>query len=240
MSLPQFNKDIPVSVDKFRPNRYGYSNPKDILDEYQIEYGFIEKDGISTDVYELHSMYTLDSGEMYYAKLFSIDHSLVHLVYFSKELQLLLKEGIRIRNNSNKDFLLFSYGDLYLCLENYIDKNNIVCYRYVIDIHLHAFYNAKTKITIENEINDLVSFFKPMGFTKSSQVSNYIRLHRLGYRYPNISGFLKLQRDGDEWEMEGAIAPRYFAEICERLGLVHSKNAEPLSYESYKERGIFD
>lgn len=90
---------------------------------------------------------------------------------------------------------------------------------------------------IEKQIEELVAFFKPMRFRKSSQLSNYIAENQLGYKYPDLSGYLELTNGDDTWEFEGAIHPKYYAEICYRLEL-YNENSDsiPERFESYRER----
>lgn len=90
---------------------------------------------------------------------------------------------------------------------------------------------------IEKQIEELVAFFKPMRFRKSSQLSNYIAENQLGYKYPDLSGYLELTNGDDTWEFEGAIHPKYYAEICYRLEL-YNENSDsiPKRFESYRER----
>ena len=95
----------------------------------------------------------------------------------------------------------------------------------------------------ELEVEQLVALFQGMGFTKSAQISRYIREHRLGLQFPNISGFLELTRDddgfADTWEFEGGIKPKFYAEVCNRLGLNNNgSRARVTGFESYLERAI--
>lgn len=242
MNPPLFNKDIPVSFDKTKPNRYGYIKLSELTD-YTIDFFVYDKKSVPQSALSLdeqNSLYILEHKEdTLIAVIRKTDHTgFTYYSYLGKELQHLLYKK---KHNSNEQSMVITDNGLYLCIENYIDYDGEICRRYVVDIDYSLFtkwYSQEAKI--EEEISTLIDFFKPKGFTHSSQVSNYIRMHRLGYQYPNISGFLKFQRDGEEWELEGAIAPRYFAEICERLELEHNKNAQPVNYESYKDRGIFD
>ena len=114
---------------------------------------------------------------------------------------------------------------------------------------LHARTKTSSKQIIgnaeEREVEELVAKFREMGFTKSAQISNYIRKHRLGFQFPNITGVLELKRgDGDcvdTWKFNGGIAPRFYREICNRLGLGNNgSNAEVSGFESYRERGTCD
>lgn len=72
----------------------------------------------------------------------------------------------------------------------------------------------------EREFDQLVQEVRPYGFTHSSQVSSYIKRHRLHNKYRHISGMVRFCRDGDEWEFPG-ISPDWYAKLCERLGLAN-------------------
>ena len=116
------------------------------------------------------------------------------------------------------------------------DKNNhhLILPNDVIEVKVNTnVYDTK----IEKQIEELVAFFKPMRFSKSSQLSNYIVKHQLGYKYPDLCGYLELSNGYDTWEFEGAIAPNYYAEICYRLELDNeNSDSIPQSFESYRER----
>ena len=71
----------------------------------------------------------------------------------------------------------------------------------------------------EREINTLVNMFRNMGFSQSSQISNYIWRHNLGNQFPHISGYLKMSNGADNWTFKGGIAPQFYREVCERLKL---------------------
>lgn len=92
---------------------------------------------------------------------------------------------------------------------------------------------------IESQLEELVAFFKPMRFSKSSQLSNYIAENKLGYKYPDLSGYLELTNGDDTWELEGAIHPEYYAEVCYRLGLDNKNSrSRPSVFKSYREMGL--
>ena len=104
-------------------------------------------------------------------------------------------------------------------------------------------YVQHLNVDEDREVEQLVALFQDMGFTRSAQISHYIREHRLGLKFPNISGFLELTRDGDgvtdTWEFEGGIKPRFYAEVCDRLGLNNNgSRARVIGFESYHERAI--
>ena len=61
--------------------------------------------------------------------------------------------------------------------------------------------------------------------------------HQLGYKYPDLCGYLELSNDYDTWEFEDAFHPKYYAEICYRLELDNeNSDSIPQSFESYRER----
>lgn len=90
----------------------------------------------------------------------------------------------------------------------------------------------------EREVDALVEMFKGFGFNRSAQVSRYIRDHKLGRQFPNIAGYLELDRDGvDRWEFEGGIKPCFYAEVCRRLELGdQGSRAHVVGFESYASR----
>ena len=106
-------------------------------------------------------------------------------------------------------------------------------------------YVQPLSVDEEHEVNQLVELFHGMGFTSSTQLSRYIRDHRLGFQFPNISGFLELTRDddgfADTWEFEGGIKPKFYAEVCSRLGLSNNRSRARVSgFESYKQRNYIN
>ena len=116
------------------------------------------------------------------------------------------------------------------------DKHDLIVPNEVIEVQI----NRKKIIydsNIEKQIEELVAFFEPMHFTKSSQLSNYIAENQLGYKYPDLSGYLELTNGDDTWEFEGAIHPKYYAEVCYRLGLENeNSDSIPQSFESFRNR----
>lgn len=63
---------------------------------------------------------------------------------------------------------------------------------------------------------------KDKGFKKVDQVNEYVIKHNLKEKYSYITGTLVFHdRDCYErtWVLEGALQPKYYAEICKRLGL---------------------
>ena len=121
-------------------------------------------------------------------------------------------------------------------LWKYKNSHHLIVPNEVIEVQI----NRKKIIydtNIEKQIEELVAFFEPMRFTKSSQLSNYIAENQLGYKYPDLSGYLELTNGDDAWEFEGAIHPKYYAEVCYRLGLDNENSGSiPQSFESFRNR----
>lgn len=118
------------------------------------------------------------------------------------------------------------------------DKNNhhLIVPNEVIEVQAHRkknIYDPK----IEKQLEELVTFFEPKKFRKSSDLSKYIVEHQLGYKYPDLSGYLELTNGDDTWEFEGAIHPKYYAEVCYRLELENENSYSiPLDFESFRNR----
>ena len=61
--------------------------------------------------------------------------------------------------------------------------------------------------------------------------------YQLGYKNPDLSGCLELTNGDDTWEFEGAIHPKYYAEVCYRLGLDNENSSSvSQSFESFRNR----
>ena len=86
----------------------------------------------------------------------------------------------------------------------------------------------------EDEFQSLVAEMTKLGFTHSSQVSNYIVTKQLGYKYKNISGILQMELDGTTWNFKGGFPPKIYARLCEELGLSNKgTRARAVSFESF-------
>lgn len=66
---------------------------------------------------------------------------------------------------------------------------------------------SNTESLGEKEFNELVKELSELGFTHSSEVSEYIVKNNLGTKYKNISGILKMKKRGDEWLFDGGFPP---------------------------------
>lgn len=86
------------------------------------------------------------------------------------------------------------------------------------------------------EFQALVEEMRPLGFTKSAQVSKYIIERQLWNKYSNISGILIMERDGDQWPFVGGFPPEIYARLCEALGLGNEgTSAKPVNFVSFSD-----
>ena len=87
----------------------------------------------------------------------------------------------------------------------------------------------------EDEFNLLVEEIRRLQFTYSKQVSSYIMSNRLGHKYKNISGVVKMEMDGTTWDFNGGFPPKIYAKLCEELGLGNQgTRARVVSFNSFK------
>ncbi len=88
----------------------------------------------------------------------------------------------------------------------------------------------------EQEFQQLVKEIRPLGFSQSSQISNYIVKNQLGFKYQNISGILEMEKDGDTWSFKGGFPPRIYARLCEELGLENKgTRSKPVTFTPFKD-----
>ncbi|WP_036486558.1 cold shock domain-containing protein [Myxosarcina sp. GI1] len=86
------------------------------------------------------------------------------------------------------------------------------------------------------ELHQLITEMRPLGFTNSKQLSNYIVRHQLGYRYPNISGIVIMEDGGEEWEFPGGFPTKIYTIICRELNLDNQRtSARVKNFESFHE-----
>ncbi|WP_123777520.1 hypothetical protein [Vibrio rhodolitus] len=80
---------------------------------------------------------------------------------------------------------------------------------------------TKHKLSIEEatEMEALLCQMRPMNFRTSKQLSNYIVQHKLGNKYPTISGIARMTNGYDEWNFDGGFPPEIYKIICRELQL---------------------
>jgi len=90
----------------------------------------------------------------------------------------------------------------------------------------------------DNEFNQLIEEMSFLGFTSSRQVSSYIMTNKLGYKYKNISGIVKMEREGNTWDFKGGFPANIYARICSNLGLSNEgSRARVVDFNSFKKLG---
>jgi hypothetical protein len=88
----------------------------------------------------------------------------------------------------------------------------------------------------EKEFEQLVVEMKVLGITESKYVSRYIMSNKLGHKYKNISGIVKMEHDGTVWDFKGGFPPEIYARLCNELGLRNQgTRARALSFKAFKD-----
>jgi cold shock CspA family protein len=88
------------------------------------------------------------------------------------------------------------------------------------------------------ELHQLLTEMRPLGFTRSKELSNYIVKHRLGYKYPNISGIVRMQEASQEWDFHGGFPTSIYRIICQELDLDNERTlARPIGFTPFKDVG---
>lgn len=69
------------------------------------------------------------------------------------------------------------------------------------------------------EFHQLLVEMRPLEFKRSNQLSHYIMRNNLGLKYKNISGILRMEHGGEEWDFHGGFSPGIYRIICQELKL---------------------
>ena len=89
------------------------------------------------------------------------------------------------------------------------------------------------------EFNQLMEELKPLKFRSSGEVSKYIMRNQLGYKYPNISGIVRMERDGEQWDFKGGFPKHVYAKICKALELDCARSrAKAVGFTSFSELNV--
>ncbi|MEZ2235271.1 cold-shock protein [Microcoleus sp.] len=82
----------------------------------------------------------------------------------------------------------------------------------------------------------LLKELRPLKFKYSNQLSAYIAKNQLGYRYPNISGIVRMAKEGKEWDFKGGFHKEVYKIICRELGLANQgTSATATKFTSYQQ-----
>ena len=123
-------------------------------------------------------------------------------------------------------------GDFELCndkIEYILKEDAVFAHYYRVRFKGESFdWKFDTsKVKIENkllkekeaEFDALVKEMRPLGFTQSAQVSEYIVKNKLCMKYKHLSGYLAMENDGSQYVFVGGIEDKYYARLCCALGL---------------------
>lgn len=90
--------------------------------------------------------------------------------------------------------------------------------------------------TEADELHQLLIEMRPLDFTHSKQLSTYITKHKLGNKYQNISGIVRMREGDTEWDFRGGFPPRIYKIICKELGLSNQGTpARPVGFKPFKD-----
>ncbi|MFS1892606.1 hypothetical protein [Vibrio lentus] len=91
------------------------------------------------------------------------------------------------------------------------------------------------------ELSALIEEVKSKGFRYSKELSNYIIRNKLKQKYPNISGVVKMEKSGEQWNFSGGFPKRIYGIICSELNLSdQGTTAKAVGFKSFKEiDGLF-
>lgn len=81
----------------------------------------------------------------------------------------------------------------------------------------------------------LLAEARAQGLSCPYEVSRYIVANRLWNKYPKISGHLTFENSSRP--MNGAIAPRWYAQLCQDLGFSRHTSTRPKEFSSYESLG---
>ncbi|GCL39705.1 hypothetical protein SR1949_48330 [Sphaerospermopsis reniformis] len=86
-----------------------------------------------------------------------------------------------------------------------------------------------------DELERLLTEMRPLNFKHSKELSAYIVQHQLGYRYPNISGIVRMAEEGREWDFHGGFPTDIYRIICKELNLDNQgTTAIPIKFTPFK------
>lgn len=89
------------------------------------------------------------------------------------------------------------------------------------------------------ELYSLLEDMASLSFESSKELSNHIVKHQLGYQYPNISGIVRMEQDGKQWDFAGGFPREMYRIICNELGLRNQgTRARPVGFTPFRDLGM--
>ncbi len=73
--------------------------------------------------------------------------------------------------------------------------------------------------TDAKELYNLINEIASKNFEYSKSLARYITVNKLGNKYPNISGRVDMEKNGNEWSFDGGFPTKIYAIVCSELGL---------------------
>lgn len=90
--------------------------------------------------------------------------------------------------------------------------------------------------THKTELKNLINEMRSKKFKESKSLSAYIIKNKIGYKYPNISGRLLMEKNGEKWDFDGAFPTEIYTLICLALDLKSQKSgARALKFTPQKD-----
>ncbi|HDZ9271000.1 hypothetical protein [Vibrio cholerae] len=90
--------------------------------------------------------------------------------------------------------------------------------------------------TEASELTALISEVETKGFKYSKELSNYIMDNQLKKKYPNISGVVKMEKLGEQWDFSGGFPKKIYGIVCSELGLSDQGTmAKAVGFKSFKD-----
>ena len=87
-----------------------------------------------------------------------------------------------------------------------------------------------------NELDQLLTEMRPLGFKSSRDLSKYIVRYQLGRKYKHISGILIMEQEGREWDFSGGFPVHIYKIICKELDLDNQgTSARPIRFTPFKD-----
>ncbi|MEB3190406.1 MAG: hypothetical protein VKL42_08705 [Snowella sp.] len=103
-------------------------------------------------------------------------------------------------------------------------------------LRISKLYQLQLTETEARELYHLLEEMRSLNFTHSIQVSDYIVDHKLGYKYPNISGIVRMKDGNAEWDLEGGFPQEIYKIICRELNLSDKRSrARPIGYKPFQQ-----
>ena len=105
------------------------------------------------------------------------------------------------------------------------------------NLELQKYYKYKLKSKAEaDELAQLLAEMRPLNFTYRDELSKYIIENQLSYRYPNISGIVRMKEGDIEWNFLGGFSQDIYRIISQKLNLCdRGTNARAIGFTSFKD-----